>query len=120
MPIAAAAIGWSRIAMIARPVRLLHQVGGAGEHDQQYRQREVIEPLVGVERQAGRRIGLHDDDALHAAGQRFERLEFQDLRHRDRQREGRQRQIEALQPQRRQAEQKADDKADPAGAGNVQ
>ena len=39
-------------------------------------------------------------------------LVFEDLRDRDRQREGREREIVALEPQRRQAEQEADDEAD--------
>jgi hypothetical protein len=36
--------------------------------------------VVSVERQAGRRIGFGDDDALNATGQRFERPESEDLR----------------------------------------
>ena len=50
-------------------------------------------------------------DPLHPAGKRFERVEFQDLRHRGRQREGGEREINPLQPQRRQPEQEPDDKA---------
>ena len=43
------------------------------------------------------------------------RLVFEQLRHRDGEREGRQREIEPFEPQRRQAEQEADGEADRAG-----
>ena len=59
--------------------------------------------------------GLVDDQALHAAGPVLEIAELQKLRHRGRQREGRQRQIDAGQPQRRLAEQEAEGEADDAG-----
>ena len=79
------------------------------------RQREVIEPLVLRDRQAERRIGLGDDQALHAAGPVLENAELQQLRHGDGEREGRQRQIDAAQPQRRLAEQEARRETDQPG-----
>ena len=103
--------------MIARPVRLFTRFAGAGEHDQQHRQREEIKPLVGIERHAGRRIGLQYHDPLHPTGQRFEGLEFEDLRHRRGERERCQSEVEALEAQGRQPEQEPDDKADRAGTG---
>ena len=83
-------------------------------------EREEIEPLVGIERQAERRIRLDDDDALHAAGPVLERRRLQDLRRRDGEREGREREIDALEPQRRQAEQEAGTKQTTPAAGSVQ
>ena len=53
-----------------------------------------------------------DNEALDAAGPALKPVIFQNLRHRDGKREGRQRQIQVLQPQRRQPEQEANDKAD--------
>ena len=52
-----------------------------------------------------------DVDALHAAGQVLDVLVLQDLRHGDGEREGGERQVVALETQRRQAEQVADDEA---------
>ena len=74
--------------------------------------REQIEPLVGRQSQPERRVRLVDDQALHAAGPGLERVVLQHLRHRDRQRECGQRQIQPAQPQRRQADQEAEPRAD--------
>ena len=78
-------------------------------------EREIIQPHVLRHRQAERRIRLGHHQALHAAGPLLEIAELQKLRHRGRQREGRQRQIDAGEPQRRLAEQEAERKADDAG-----
>ena len=78
-------------------------------------EREIIQPHVLRHRQAERRIGLGHDQSLHAAGPVLEEAELQQLRHCDRQREGRQRQIDAAQPQRRLTEQEPEAKADDAG-----
>ena len=91
------------------------EIGGAGIQRHQNREREDIEPLIGVHRQTERRIRLDDGDALHPAGPRLERARLQQLRHRHRQRKRRQRKIDALEPQRRQSEQKSGDQADKAG-----
>ena len=78
-------------------------------------EREVIQPHVLRHRQAERRIRLGDDEALHAAGPVLEEVQLQQLRHRGGEREGRKREIDAGQPQRRLAEQEAEAEADHAG-----
>ena len=106
---------------MARPVRLRTRLRAAKNITSADAEREEIEPLVLVQRQPEGRVGLQDDDALHAAGPVLERRELQDLRRRDREREGREREIDRLEPQRRQAEQEAGDEARPApAAGSVQ
>jgi hypothetical protein len=96
---------------MARPLRLLSMRRRPVQHDHDD-QAVVVEPLVFAERQAERHLGLVEHDALHAAGQALEPLVFQDLRHRQRQRKGGERQVVALELERRQAEQVADDEAD--------
>src|SRR6185437_2710522 len=78
------------------------------------REREIIEPHVLGHRQAERRIRLGHDQALHAAGPVLEETELQELWHRGREREGREREIDAGQAQRRLAEQEAHGEADDA------
>src|SRR6185312_14638462 len=78
------------------------------------REAEEIEPLILVERQH-RRVRLIEHDALHAAGQRRDAIIVQELRRRDGEREGRQREIEAFEAQRRQTEEKTDDETERAG-----
>ena len=83
MPIAAAAIGWSRIATSARPTRPRSRFQPSTNSTTGDRQREEVEPLV--RRLSGRpngRVGLDEDDALHAAGPVLEVLVLQQLRHR--------------------------------------
>ncbi len=75
---------------------------------------EEIEPLVAVERQVGRRIGLGEGDALDAAGPLLDVAVFQDLRRRDRERECREREIHSFEAQGGQAEQESGDEADRA------
>ena len=75
------------------------------------REREQVEPLVRAQLQAERRVRLDDDDALHAAGPVLDVLVLQQLRHRHAEREGGEREVVAFEPQRRQAEQEADDEA---------
>ncbi len=77
-------------------------------------QREVIEPHVLRDRQAERRIGLGHHQPLHAAGPLLEEAELQQLRHRGRERKGRQSEVDAGEPQRRLAEQKSEAEADHA------
>ena len=89
------------------------EIPGEDEEHDQDREREVVEPLIGRQLEAERRVGLGEDDALRAAGPVLEVL--QDLRHGQRQREGRQRQVEALQPQRGNAEEEPDHQAHDAG-----
>ena len=83
------------------------------------REREIIQPHVlrhlVAEQRGDRRIRLGHHQALHAAGPVLETAELQQLRHRGRQRKGRQRQIDAAQAQRRLAEQESEGKADDAG-----
>ncbi len=55
---------------------------------------------------------------MRTAGVGVEALVGEDLRRRDGEREGRERQIEAAEPERRKAEQKAGAEADEAGEGN--
>ena len=78
-------------------------------HEEQHRpgQREEVQPLVLRQRQAGGRIGLDDHHAHGAAGPVLQRLVLEDLRHRHAEREGREREVEPLQPQRGQPEQEA-------------
>jgi hypothetical protein len=61
------------------------------------------------------RVRLGDDEALHAAGPVLESSELQELRHRDREREGGEREINAAEPQGRKPEQEAEDEAHAAG-----
>ena len=79
------------------------------EHDDE---REVVQPHVLRHRQAERRIGLGDDEALHAAGPVLEEVQLEQLRHRGGEREGRKREVDAGEPQRRLAEQEARAEAD--------
>ncbi len=74
-----------------------------------------IEPLVLVEGQAEGRPGLVEVDALDAARPISRGLVFQDLRRRDGERESGKRQIKPFEPQRRPAEEEADDQRDEAG-----
>ena len=97
---------------MARPLRLFSMLAAAQYSSHHHDQAVVVEPLVFGQRQAERHLGLVEHDALHAAGQALEPLVFQDLRHGERQREGREREVVALELERRQAEQVADDEAD--------
>ena len=106
------------MAISARPTRPRRNANTQDEHHDGDGEREQVEPLVRADRQAERRRGLDDDDALDAAGPMLDALVFEDLRGRDRQRKGREREIEPLQPQRRQAEQEAGAQADQAGRGD--
>ena len=54
MPIVSAAIGWSRIAISARPGAAVEQVARDPEHDDGDRQHHQEHPLVGGERQVER------------------------------------------------------------------
>ena len=82
------------------------------------RQADEIEPLVGVQRQAERRVRLRQLHALRAAGPGVEALVGEHLRRRDGEREGREREIEAAEAQRRKAEQEARAEADEARERN--
>ena len=53
-----AAIGLSRIAMMRAAAAAAHQIGGAEIHHQRTARVKIVEPLVGVDRQAERRVGL--------------------------------------------------------------
>ena len=102
------------------PDAAVDQVPADDEQHERDREREVVKPLVGVELDShvGEkrwRIGLDDDDALHAAGPPLEQMRFQDRRHRDREREGGERQVEAREAQGRQADDEADDAGGDAG-----
>ena len=90
----------------------VQHVGGRPVQQHHHDQAVVVEPLVFGQRQAERHLGLVEHDALHAAGQALQPLVFQDLRHGERQREGGEREVVALELERRQAEQVADDEAD--------
>ena len=73
MPIAVAAIGWSRIAISARPTRPRSRFQASRNISDGDRQREEVEPAVGAERlveqpERERRLRLVQHDALHAAG----------------------------------------------------
>ena len=85
-----------------------------GVHWDRARQRRCRARLVGRQRQSEWRVRFDDDDALHATGPAFQWRRFEDLRRRNRQREGRKRQIDALQTQGRQSEQETEHKADNA------
>ena len=94
------------------------QVPAENEEDNDPEQREEVEPLILVQSAPCGRVGLDDDDAHRAAGPLGERLVLEDLRHRHAERERRQREVEAFEAQRRQAEQEAGDEADRAGDRN--
>ena len=91
------------------------QVPAQEEHYQHDRQREIIEPLVRIERQAERRIRLDDHDALHPAGPLFEVLVLEQLGHRHAERKRRQREIQAFKAQGGQAEKESHDQAHESG-----
>src|SRR5690606_25787211 len=57
-------------------------------------------------------VGLEDDDSLHAVGPFLQQRQLQELRCCDGKREGGQRQIDAFQSERRQAEQETDNETD--------
>ena len=78
-------------------------------------EREEIEPLVLSSGSPNGASGLTMTMPCDAAGPLLEALVFQDLRHRDAEREGGEREVQAFEPQRRQAEQEAGDEADHAG-----
>src|SRR5947207_1027226 len=82
---------------------------GEQEHEAGHGEHEEIKPLVGAEAKPRggekfRRLGLGDDDALHAAGPLLKVVELEKLRHRDAEGEGREREVQALEPERRQPE----------------
>ena len=74
------------------PDAAAQQVPRQHEHHDGHRQREEVEPAVGVERlieeaERERRLGLDQHDALHAAGVVLQVLVLQQLRHRQRERQ---------------------------------
>ena len=89
------------------------QIGPEPEQEHEHAQGHEVEPLIGIQSQAERGAGLTQHDALRAARPVLEILE--DLWDRQRQREGGQREIEPLEPQRRKAEEESDDQAEHAG-----
>ena len=92
------------------------QVGGQDEGQDQQAEAQEVEPLVGIELEAPGGLRLAQHDALRATRPVLE--VFQDLRHRQRQREGRQGEVEPLQTQGRDPEQEADDQAHETGHRN--
>ena len=94
------------------------QVVAEDEHRHRDGETKKIEPPVGIDRHEARRIGLGDKDALNAAGPTLDAVEFQELGRRHGEREGRERKVRSIEPQRRQAEQKSGDEADRGGEGN--
>ena len=101
---------------MARPGAAVEQIARDPEHEHGDRQHHQIHPLVAAD--SGRpngAIGLEDVDALHAVGERLEMPVLEDLRHGDGERERGEREVVALQPQRRQSEQIAGDEAHERG-----
>src|SRR5262245_525974 len=90
----------------------LEEIRPEPEQEHEHGQGHEIEPLVGVQLEAEGGVGLAEHDALRAARPVLE--VFQDLRDRQRQRKGGQRQIETLEPEGRQPEEESDDQAEHA------
>ena len=97
---------------VARSAR--DEVAGGDEQERRPEQDEEVEPLIAVQ-ERNRRAGLEEIDPLHPPGERLEVLVAQQLRRRHREREGRQREVEAVETKRRQSEQETADEADRAG-----
>ena len=87
----------------------LQEIRPEPEQEHEHREGHEVEPLIGIQLEAERRVGLAQHDTLRAARPLLEVLE--DLRHCQRQREGRQREIEPLETERGQPEQESDDQA---------
>ena len=106
------------MAIKARPTRPADEIARRPVERRRAGEAEEIEPLIGVERQAERGVRLRELQAHRAAGIGVEPLVDEDLRRSDSEREGRQRQIEAAEPESGKAEQKAGDEAHDAGQRN--
>ena len=98
------------------------QVPSEHEHQRRHRKGEEVEPLVGIHPQTGLaqergRLGLGDYDALHAAGPFLEVVVLEELRHGNAEREGGEREVKALQAQRRQPKEESGHQAHRARRG---
>ena len=94
------------------PGLAVDQVRREPKHEHGHEQREKIQPLIIAQREPKRCGRLDDDEPLDTSRPSLEQRQLEDLRCCYRQSECRKGEIKAIEPQRRQPEQKAADEAD--------